>query len=80
MAYERAELQRFVGVAGEVAKLRVSGRIGSEIGNESEFQEWIKSYYLKGVEIDLLWEKTVEELPRIMGPGYREMAGYLKRV
>ena len=73
-------MQRFVSVAGEIAKLGVSGRIGSEIGNKSEFQEWIKSYYLKEVEIELLWEKTVEELPRILGPKYREMAGYLKRV
>ena len=77
--YDRADLQRFVSVAGEVANLGVSGLNGSEIGREDEFPEWIKAYYLKGVEIDLLWEETVEDLVKISGPRYRAMAGYRKR-
>ena len=73
LLYDRADLQRFVGVAGEVAKLGVSELVGLERGTESKKQEKMKAYYLKGVEIELLWEKTVEKLVKLSGPRYREM-------
>ena len=56
VSYNRADLRRFIGVAAKVARLPISGLYESE--SQSRRQEEIKALYLKGVEIDVLWEKT----------------------
>lgn len=63
MSYNRADLQRFNGVAERMTWLRISDLYESE--KESMRQEEIKALYLKAVEIDVLWENSEDEIVRI---------------